>query len=290
MSKLYVIPTPIGNLGDMTPRSIEALKESDIILAEDTRNSMKLMNVFEIKSKMLSYHKFNEEDRSHEIIDRMKNEDIIVSIITDAGTPCVSDPGYILVNEAREKGIEVVGFAGACASIVALSISGIKSDKFAFYGFLARKDKGLKEDIDRIMSNSIKTFIIYESPKRVENLFKILKDKMPNSKFSLCKELTKLHEHVDYDSAEKIYDLIKEDANYKRGEYVIIGRNMEETSVEENQGYSKVSLEAKIFDFMYSEKVSMKDAIKMVAKKEHLSKSEVFDASLKLKSFLEFEV
>lgn len=290
MSKLYVIPTPIGNLGDMTPRSIEALRESDIILAEDTRNSLKLMNIFDIKSKLLSYHKFNEEDRSHEIIDRMLNDDILVSIITDAGTPCVSDPGYVLVNEAREKGIEVIGFAGACASIVALSISGIKSDKFAFYGFLARKDKSLKDDIDRIMKNDIKTFIIYESPKRVENLFKILKEKMPNSKFSLCKELTKLHEHVDYDIAENIYNLIKSDDNYKRGEYVIIGRNKEELDEQDMDGYTKVSLEAKIFDVMYADKVSMKDAIKIVAKKEHLSKSEVFDASLRLKSFLELEV
>lgn len=139
MSKLYIVPTPIGNLNDMTPRAVDILKECDLILAEDTRHSQKLMNYFDINTKLISYHKFNEKSRTEEIIEEILNDDKSVAIITDAGTPCISDPGYEIVKSAREQGIEVIGLAGASAAIIALSIAGIKTDEFVFYGFLPRK-------------------------------------------------------------------------------------------------------------------------------------------------------
>src|SRR5690554_287806 len=132
MSKLYIVPTPIGNLGDTTKRAVETLNNCELILAEDTRHTQKLLNHFNIKTKMSLYHKFNEKQRSEEIIQRLLNDDISVALVTDAGTPCISDPGYELVKEARENDIEVIGLAGASALTTALSISGIETYEFAF--------------------------------------------------------------------------------------------------------------------------------------------------------------
>ncbi|MDD2495877.1 MAG: 16S rRNA (cytidine(1402)-2'-O)-methyltransferase, partial [Tissierellia bacterium] len=198
MSKLYIVPTPIGNLNDMTPRAVDILKECDLILAEDTRHSQKLMNYFDINTKLISYHKFNEKSRTEEIIEEILNDDKSVAIITDAGTPCISDPGYEIVKSAREQGIEVIGLAGASAAIIALSIAGIKTDEFVFYGFLPRKKSEIDEALNKILQNPIKTFVLYESPKRVINLIENIKEHMPNADLCVCKELTKIHERCFY--------------------------------------------------------------------------------------------
>ena len=209
MSKLFVVPTPIGNLGDMTERAIETLRESDIILAEDTRHTQKLLNFFDIKSKLISYHKFNEKSRSQEIISEILVDNKNVSLVTDAGTPCISDPGYELVKSAREAGIEVVGLAGASAVTIALSIAGIDTNQFAFYGFLPRKKSELDDSLKKVKENPIKTFVLYESPKRVINLVESIKENMPNAIICVCKELTKLHENTFYGSVESVVSQLK---------------------------------------------------------------------------------
>lgn len=285
MSKIYIVPTPVGNLGDITNRALEALKECDIILAEDTRHTQNLLNYFDIKTKLVSYHKFNERKRSEEIIDEILIEDKTIAIVTDAGTPCISDPGYEIVKLAREKNVEVTGFAGACAATIALSVAGINTDNFAFYGFLPRKDKELAEALNRISSNDIKTFVIYESPRRVLNLIKAINKQMPNADLCVCKELTKLHEKFTFGKVSDVLQEMKSDENVEKGEYVVVGYNNDFKEKEE-AGYN-VSLQALIFDKIYNKKCSLKQAVKEIVDEKNASKNDAYKASLDVKEFFE---
>lgn len=285
MSKLFVVPTPIGNLGDMTERAIEALRESDIILAEDTRHTQKLLNFFDIKSKLISYHKFNEKSRSQEIISEILEDNKNVSLVTDAGTPCISDPGYELVKSAREAGIEVVGLAGASAVTIALSIAGIDTNQFAFYGFLPRKKSELDDSLKKVKENPIKTFVLYESPKRVINLVESIKEHMPNSIICVCKELTKLHENTFYGSVESVVSQLKNHENVERGEYVIVGYNNDYQEKEENN--AKISIHGILFDKLFHNDYSLKEAVNEVVEEGLASKNEAYKASLEVKKFIE---
>lgn len=293
MSKIYIVPTPIGNLGDITNRALEALKESDLILAEDTRHTQNLLNYFDIKTKLVSYHKFNEKKRSEEIIEEILTDngeiekETIVSIVTDAGTPCISDPGYEIVKLAREKNIEVTSLAGACAATIALSASGINTDNFAFYGFLPRKGKELEEALLKIKQNSIKTFVIYESPKRVINLIEAIKEQMPNADLCVCKELTKLHEKFTYGKVDEVLQELNQDINAEKGEYVVVGYNNDYEDEKENN--HAVSLQAIIFDKIYTKKYSLKQAVKEIVDEKIASKNDAYKASLDVKNFLEAE-
>lgn len=285
MSKLYIVPTPIGNLGDMTQRSIEVLNECDFILAEDTRHSQKLLNYFDIKTKMISYHKFNEKQRSEEMIQRILDEDINVALVTDAGTPCISDPGYELVKEAREKGIELIGLTGASALTTALSISGIETYEFAFYGFLPRKKSELDNALKRVLNNPVRTFVFYESPKRLLNLIENIKSHMPNSILCVCKELTKLHEKTFYGQADHVLEQLKSHEDVEKGEYVVVGYNndYEEKEASENQ----VGLHGILFDKLIKNEYSLKEAVNEVVSEGLASKNEAYKASLDIKKFVE---
>ncbi len=285
MSKIYIVPTPVGNLGDITNRALEALRECDMILAEDTRHTQNLLNYFDIKTKLISYHKFNERKRSEEIIEEILTEDKTIAIVTDAGTPCISDPGYEIVKLAREKNIEVTGFAGACAATIALSVSGINTDNFAFYGFLPRKDKELAEALNRISSNDIKTFVIYESPKRILNLIKAINKQMSNADLCVCKELTKLHERFTFGKVSDVLQEMENDANVEKGEYVVVGYNNDFKEKEETG--CNVSLQAMIFDKIYNKKCSLKQAVKEIVDEKKASKNDAYKASLNVKEFFE---
>ena len=285
MSKIYIIPTPIGNLGDITNRALEALNECNLILAEDTRHTQNLLNYFDIKTKLVSYHKFNERKRSEEIIEEILQEDKIVAIVTDAGTPCISDPGYEIVKLARENNIEVTGLAGACAATIALSVSGLNTDNFAFYGFLPRKDKELGEALEKIKANEIRTFVLYESPKRIINLVNAINKYMPNAQLCVCKELTKLHEKITFGQVNVVLEALNNNENTEKGEYVVVGYNndYEET---DNTGYN-VSLQALIFDKIYNKKCSLKQAVKELVEEKVASKNDAYKASLDVKEFFE---
>jgi 16S rRNA (cytidine1402-2'-O)-methyltransferase len=285
MSKLFVVPTPIGNLGDMTERAIETLRESDIILAEDTRHTQKLLNFFDIKSKLISYHKFNEKSRSQEIISEILEDNKNVSLVTDAGTPCISDPGYELVKSAREAGVEVIGLAGASAVTIALSIAGIDTNQFAFYGFLPRKKNELSDSLKRVKENPIKTFVLYESPKRVINLAESIKEHMPNAIICVCKELTKLHENSFYGSVESVVERLKSHEDVERGEYVIVGYNNDYQEKEESN--TKVSIHGILFDKLFHNDYSLKEAVNEVVEQGLASKNEAYKASLEVKKFIE---
>lgn len=285
MSKLYVVPTPIGNLGDMTTRAIETLRDCDLILAEDTRHSQKLLNHFDIKTKMISYHKFNEKQRSEEVIQRILNENINVALVSDAGTPCISDPGYELVKEVRENGIEVIGLTGASALTTALSISGIETYEFAFYGFLPRKKSELDTALKRILDNPVKTFVLYESPRRILNLIENIKAHMPNSTLCVCKELTKLHEKTFYGHVDSVLDLLNNHPDVEKGEYVVVGYNNDYE--EKDASSSQVGLHGILFDKLVRNEYSLKEAVNEVALEGLASKNEAYKASLEIKKIIE---
>jgi len=285
MSKLYIVPTPIGNLKDMTQRAVETLKASDLILAEDTRHTQKLLNYFDIKTKLVSYHKFNEKSRSEEIVNEILNDEKTVSLVTDAGTPCISDPGYELVKKAREAGIEVLGLAGASAVTIALSAAGIDTFEFVFYGFLPRKKSELDISLKKVLQNPIKTFVLYESPKRIVKLIESIKEVMPNSTICVLKELTKLHENSFYGNVGNVLEQLKNHEDVERGEYVVVGYNNDYEEQETNN--TSVSLYAFLFDKLIQKHYSLKEAVNEMVEEGIATKNEVYKASLEVKKFIE---
>ncbi len=286
MSKLYIVPTPIGNLKDITDRTIETLRECDLIAAEDTRHTLKLLNFFDIKTHLISYHKFNEKVRSEEIINEILNNNKNVAIVTDAGTPCISDPGYEIVKSARENGIEVIGLAGASAVTIALSISGIDTNQFAFYGFLHKKKSEMDEDLRKILQNPIKTFVIYESPKRIIKLVENIKEHMPNSNLCVCKELTKVHENSFYGHIDSVIEKLKNHTDVERGEYVVVGYNNDYEEIDKYSNQS-VGIHGIIFDKLIKKEYSLKEAVRETVEEGMGTKNEVYKASLEVKKFIE---
>ena len=261
MGCLYVVATPIGNLNDISKRAIDTLKASDYILAEDTRQTIKLLNHFDIKVKMISYHKFNETKVSDKIIEDLENGKTI-SLVSDAGSPCISDPGFVLVKKAREKKIEVLGVPGACAVIDALMISGLDTSSFTFYGFVPTENKKKKELFSEIKNSKVATKVLYESPKRILKLLEDIKNEMPGCKVCVCTELTKVYEKTFFGNIEEIIDEIKKDDNAEKGEYVVIINNEVV-----NERKDDISLESMIVNEMVNNNCSVKEAVSILNKK-----------------------
>ena len=279
MGNLYIVATPIGNLGDITKRAIKTLKTVDIILCEDTRTSSHLLNSLEIKTKLISYHKFNENERSREVIELLKSGKNI-ALITDAGTPCISDPGSILISECISNKIEIFSIPGASALTTALTLSGLVIHNFAFYGFLERKNSKQKEELKRIQQNDLETIVFYESPKRIIPTIENIKEVMNDPYIIVLNELTKKFEKKYYGKSSQVLDLLQK-ANYELGEYVIVvSKNKTEEKKEE------VSLEALLIDKIIKNNYTMKEAINDLAFefKNKYSKKEIYNASLKLKN------
>lgn len=282
MGNLYVVATPIGNLSDMTERAIKTLKEVDYILCEDTRTSLKLLNHFDIKNKLVSHHKFNEQEKQERIIKDLK-EGQNIAIISDAGTPCICDPGEYLVKKARENNIKVIGIGGISASITALSISGLDTKTFTFYGFFPREKKEQKELIEAINNSNIKTYIFYESPKRIVKTIEYLSKEFPNSKISILKELTKLHEKNYYGNIKEVLEMLKQDDKVTAGEYTFIL----EKELKKEQQEEKKAIESELIDIMIKRSITLKEAVDTLNKEsKDLSKKEIYNASLNLKNIL----
>lgn len=281
MGTLYVVATPIGNLNDMTKRAIETLKEVDIILCEDTRTSMKLLNNFNIKNKLMSYHKYNEQEQTKNIIKLLK-QDKNIAIITDAGTPCISDPGYILVKEARENNITVIPIGGISALITALSASGIETDKFTFQGFFPRETKEKIKLLEELNQTTIKVHIFYESPKRIIKTLEYLKNNLDIEKISIFKELTKLHEKNYYGSLEEVLNKLQNEEKTNQGEYTFIIKTKQKQEKEQN-----ISLETLIIDKLIKEQKTIKEIVEILNKEnKNISKKDLYNASLNLKQIL----
>ena len=281
MGTLYVVATPIGNLNDMTKRAIETLKEVDIILCEDTRTSMKLLNNFNIKNKLMSYHKYNEQEQTKNIIKLLK-QDKNIAIITDAGTPCISDPGYILVKEARENNITVIPIGGISALITALSASGIETDKFTFQGFFPRETKEKTKLLEELNKTNIKVHIFYESPKRIIKTLEYLKNNLDIEKISIFKELTKIHEKNYYGTLEEVLNKLQNEEKTNQGEYTFIIKTKQKQEKEQN-----ISLEALIIDKLIKEQKTIKEIVEILNKENNnISKKDLYNASLNLKQIL----
>ncbi|HBN84827.1 MAG TPA: 16S rRNA (cytidine(1402)-2'-O)-methyltransferase [Clostridiales bacterium] len=283
MSTLYVVATPIGNLGDVSNRQLEMLSACQLILAEDTRHTIKLLNRFNIKTKMISYHKFNEKERAGEIIERMTKEQMDVALVSDAGTPCISDPGFEIVKAARKNGIHVTGIPGCSAVITALSISGMDTSSFVFKGFFPRETKEKETLIEQMTQGSETLYVFYESPKRIVKTAEYLSMKCPWATACFCSDLTKLHEKTITGNVRDVYMALKDDPESELGEYTLIidisGQPKEESAVEQ------LSYEAMLVDTMIKSDCTMKDAIAILNKKHSdLSKNDLYKASLNLKN------
>ena len=221
MPKLYVVATPIGNLNDLTPRMREALEKADLIAAEDTRVTMKLLNQFDIKRPMTSCHRHNEEDKAPQIVERMRADDLTVALTCDAGTPGISDPGHLLVRACWEAGIPVEPVCGPSAVVTALSASGFDAREFAFYGFLPREKKALSDKLDAIRAAGIGVFVLYESPHRIVDLVTALAEKWPESLLCVCSDLTKRFERLYRGQAGRVLEQLKANPGVEKGEYCL---------------------------------------------------------------------
>ena len=270
---LYLCATPIGNLDDITFRVLETLKNVDVIAAEDTRNSIKLLNRFEIKTPMTSYHEFNKYDKGRELI-RQLLEGKNIAVITDAGMPGISDPGEELVKMAYEAGVPVTVLPGACACVTALTLSGLPTRRFCFEAFLPT-DKKERKDVLAELKDETRTIVLYEAPHRLVKTLTELMEALGDRRLTICRELTKKHEEAfrtTFSEALTFYE-----TNEPKGECVLVieGANREALKKEEQESFLQMSLEEHM-DRYLSQGMNKKDAMKAVAADRGVSKREIY--------------
>ena len=276
--RLYLCATPIGNLEDITLRVLRTLQEVDLIAAEDTRNSIKLLNHFEIKTPMTSYHEYNKIEKAYTLIEKMQNG-MNIALITDAGTPGISDPGEELASMCYDAGIEVTSLPGPAACITALTLSGLPTRRFAFEAFLPMEKKERREILSELV-NETRTIIIYEAPHRLLRTLTELESALGGMrKIAVCKELTKRHETVYRDTISGALGYYT--ANEPKGEYVLVieGRSPKELLEEKRAAWDDMSIEEH-FNMYVSQGMDKKDAMKLVAKDRGVSKRDIYNALL----------
>ena len=275
--KLYLCATPIGNLDDITLRVLNTLKEVDLIAAEDTRHSIKLLNHFDIKTPMTSYHEFNKVEKARVLVEKMK-EGTNIALITDAGTPGISDPGEELVKQCYEAGIELTSLPGPAACITALTISGMATRRFAFEAFLPREKKERAAVLSQLV-NETRTIIIYEAPHHLIRTLEELYGTLGERKLTVCRELTKRYEEKTLTTFSEILEYYKD--NEPRGEYVLViaGKTFEELKQEEQRNWENLSLEEHM-EVYEKQGIGRKEAMKLVAKDRGISKRDVYQALL----------
>ena len=276
---LYLCATPIGNLGDVTQRVLETLRNADIIAAEDTRNSIKLLNYFDIKVPLTSYHEYNKYDKAAELIEKMQ-KGANVALITDAGTPAISDPGQVLVDMCHKSGVTVTSLPGPCALITALTLSGIDSRRFVFEGFLP-PDKGERREVLRSFGCETRTVILYEAPHHLKNTLKELFDALGDRELAICRELTKRFEEIKRLKLKEAVDYYE--GHEPKGEYVLVlaGRDKKELIKDKQNDFLAMDIldHMKLYE---DEGCDRKEAMKLVAKDRGITKREVYAQLLKL--------
>ena len=276
---LYLCATPIGNLGDMSPRIQETLGAVDLIAAEDTRNSRKLLNHFEIHTPMTSYHEYNKVEKEKRLTELLlQGKDI--ALITDAGTPAISDPGEVLVKECRNAGIRVTSLPGPCACITALTLSGLATRRFCFEAFLPTDNKKERNRILEELKNESRTILLYEAPHRLRETLLLLKETLGERRITLCRELTKKFEEVlPMTLTEAISYYETEDP---RGEYVLVieGKSFEEQEAEERASWQQLSIEEHM-EHYEAGGMDRKEAMKQVAKDRGVAKRDIYNYLMK---------
>ena len=279
VGKLFLCATPIGNLSDMTPRVIETLESVDLIAAEDTRNSIKLLNHFEIKTPMTSYHEFNKVEKAKYLIEQMQ-EGKNIALITDAGTPAISDPGEVLVAMCQEAGITVTSLPGAAACITALTLSGLSTRRFCFEGFLPADKKEKKEILEELSSES-RTMIVYEAPhhlvRTLEDLYHVLGER----RLTICRELTKKFETIMPTTLKEALSYYEE--NEPRGEYVLVieGKSLSQKREEKQEQWQEMSIEEHM-KYYEDTGVDHTEAMKLVAKDRGVGKRDIYQYLLNI--------
>ena len=269
--KLYLVATPIGNLDDITLRALNVLKEVDLIAAEDTRHTLGLLNHFEISKPLISYYKEIENTKSDVLLDKIIKENQNVALVSDAGTPGISDPGEVIVKKAIEKGIEVIPIPGACAMINALIISGLSTREFTFVGFLSANAKERKEKLEELKYES-RTLVFYEAPHKLKESLKSMQEILGNRKVVLAREITKIHE--EFIRGE--LSTISEEIGDTRGEYVVLVEGSIITKKDkELEDLNNLSLEEHYKKYE-EEGLSKKDIIKKIAKDRKTDKNEIY--------------
>ncbi len=284
MATLYVVATPIGNLQDLSPRGAETLRNAGLIIAEDTRVTMKLCQVFGLKAPLVSCHRHSEDSKAAGLARRILEEDLTAALVTDAGTPCISDPGSEVVRECAEAGIPVIPVPGCCAGVAAVSVSGFDAREFAFYGFLPREKKDLKEKL-REIARGVKVAILHESPFRIIELTEAVAETLPDALMTVCCDLTKLHEKTLRGTPEEVLRALKANEKTEKGEYCVVrdfhGVNLPEEETET----AEWPLEAKLVEEM-KQGSSLREAQEtLVARGE--KKNAVKQAALTLKKLFE---
>ncbi|MCM3240955.1 16S rRNA (cytidine(1402)-2'-O)-methyltransferase [Heyndrickxia oleronia] len=270
---LYLVPTPIGNLEDMTYRAVRILKEAHIIAAEDTRNTKKLCHYFDIQTPITSYHEHNKEISAKNLISKLLLGEK-VALVSDAGMPSISDPGYELVVQVLEENITVVPLPGANAALTALIASGINPQPFYFYGFLSRNKKERRAELENL-NNKTETFILYEAPHRLKETLKAMSEVLGNRNIVLCRELTKKFEEFLRGSIDEIIKWFE--ANEVRGEFcIVVEGNHESMENEQEPWWTDISVIDHVNHYMDQKKLTSKEAIKQVAKERNLPKREVY--------------
>ena len=274
---LFLCATPIGNLEDITLRVLRTLKEVDLIAAEDTRNSIRLLNHFEIKTKLTSYHEYNKIEKAAVLVEKMK-QGVNVALITDAGTPGISDPGEELVRQCLDANVPVTSLPGACACITALTMSGQPTRRFAFEAFLPY-DKKEREEILNALKNETRTIILYEAPHHLKKTLKECRKYLGNRNMTVCKELTKKYEKKLRGTLDEVIAFYEE--NEPRGEYVLVfeGKSRRKLKEEEQKKWMELSLEEHMALYL-DEGKDRKEAMKLVAKDRGIPKRDVYNALL----------
>ncbi len=272
---LYVIATPIGNREDITLRALNVLGGVDLVAAEDTRHTLRLLSYHNIKRHLISYHEHNEKERTKSLLDKL-NSGLSVALVSDAGTPTVSDPGYQLIKTAIKRGIRVIPIPGVSAAVTALSVSGMPTDSFVFVGFLARK-KGKRLEQFRKLAFEQRTIIFYESPRRIQTLLEEVILNIGDRNGVLCREMTKLHEEFIRGNLSDILRSLKKRPSIK-GECTLLV-----AGDKENEDVSMEKVRKEIKKRLISAKGSLSDIAKGIAKKYNLPKNSVYDEALKIK-------
>lgn len=274
---LYLCATPIGNLEDITFRVLRTLKEVDLIAAEDTRNTIKLLNHFEIKTPMTSYHEYNKIDKAAYLVSKL-SQGTNIALVTDAGTPGISDPGEEIVRQAYSAGIPVTSLPGACACVTALTLSGLSTRRFAFEAFLPA-DKKERAAILESLKTETRTIIIYEAPHHLLNTLKQLYNTIGDRKLTLCKELTKLHETVQLTTLEEAIDHYTDSA--PKGEYVLVleGISRHILDLQEQESWREMELQDHMQHYL-KQGLPKKEAMKKVAQDRGISKRDVYQQLL----------
>ena len=284
MPRLYVVATPIGNLSDMTPRAIETLKSVGLIAAEDTRVTRALLNHFGIDTPTVSNHQHNEGHRAASLIERMLEENIDMAVVTDAGTPCISDPGSVLVHEAAAAGVEVLAIPGPTAMASALSVSGFDTREFAFYGFLPRGKKELREKLLAMKKSGVPVGVVHESPHRVIDLVESIAETLPGCLVSASCDLTKLYEKTIRGTADEVLSMLRANEKAEKGEYCLV-LDMSAVELMDEQEAVNASLEAQLFEELLCGS-DMRQAVELLTERG-MKRNELYRAKMNVQRFFD---